>query len=53
MLSGTTEITTMLLEKGANVNAIDVKEERPIHYASAENAGDLIVLLVEGGSEKF
>lgn len=53
MLSGSTEITTMLLEKGANVNAIDVKEERPIHYAAAENAGDLIVLLVEGGSKKL
>ena len=49
MLSGSTEITKMLLEKGADVNAADVEGERPIHYAAAEDAGDLIVLLAKGG----
>ena len=49
MLSGSTEITKMLLEKGADVNAADVEGERPIHYAAAEDSGDLIVLLAKGG----
>lgn len=49
MLGGSEPITKLLIDSGADVNAQDIEGERPIHYAAAEDAGDLIVLLAKGG----
>lgn len=40
-----------LIEKGAEVNAIEDQGDRPIHYAVVSNSPEIVKLLIEHGSE--
>lgn len=49
MLGRSAEVTQLLIEYGADIEACDIEGERPIHIAAAEDCSDLIVLLAKGG----
>lgn len=45
------EIADLLLQKGANVNALNVKGQSPLHIASRDNCLPVVVSLLEGGAD--
>ena len=49
MLGGSADVSNLLIEHGADVNAENVEGMSPIHFAAEEDQGDLIVLLAKGG----
>ena len=49
MLGRSEKVTKMLVDHGANIYAKDIEGEGPVHFAAAEDAGDLIVLLAKRG----
>ena len=45
------EIVKILIEKGANVNALDSYESTPLHYAARyNNSGEAVKILIERGA---
>ena len=49
MLGGSEEVVEMLIRYGGDVMMDNIEGEQPIHFAAAEDAGDIIVLLAKGG----
>ena len=44
-------MTTLLLDKGSNINAFDKRDRRAIHYAAYMGAVDVVKVLLERGAE--
>lgn len=49
--SGHTEVVRLLVERAANVNAVDKRERRPLHWAAHEGGEEAVRLLVGAGAE--
>lgn len=52
MLGGSEAVVELMIRYGADVMANNKEGEQPIHFAAAEDAGDIIVLLAKGGTCK-
>ena len=50
MMSGSAEVTKLLLNHGADVFAADNEGEMPIHFAAAEDHHHLINFLADAGN---
>lgn len=44
-------LAVLLLDKGANVNAVDILDALPIHWAAASQSADIVAVLVSRGSK--
>ena len=45
------QMTMMLLDKGANINAFDKRDRRAVHYAAYMGAMEVVKLLLDRGAE--
>ena len=44
------QITTLLIDRGANVNVYNNKGHTPLHYAALEERSEIVTLLLKGGA---
>ena len=45
-------MTRLLLEKGSNVNCVDIDGATPLHYAATADSEELVRVLLENGARR-